>query len=234
MPVSSFDDTPGLEDSLDYHFSDRSLLIHSLTHRSYHHETRGEALDYNERLEFLGDSVLGLVISEALYSETPPLTEAAMSKMKAYLVSRTVLSDIAESLGLGPHLRLGKGEESTGGRQKKSILADALEALIGAVMLDSNYLTARSVTLRLFGERIPLVVTKQEGYDFKSDLQEKCQSLRGTLPDYETVRQEGEEHKKTFTVEVSLLGEVLGIGRGKSKKEAQMAAAREALRRLPE
>jgi ribonuclease-3 len=233
MPVSSFDDTPSLEDSLGYHFSDKSLLIHSLTHRSYHHEIRGEALTYNERLEFLGDSVLGLIIAETLFAEAPRLTEAAMSKMKAFLVSRAVLSDIAATLGLGRHLRLGKGEESTGGRQKKSILADALEALVGAIMIDSDYQTARSVTVRLFGERISLV-TRQQGDDFKSDLQEKCQSLFATLPDYEIVKQEGEEHRKTFTAEVSILGEVRGRGSGKSKKEAQMAAAREALRRLPE
>jgi len=225
-------DIESLEDILGYHFKNKDLLLDALTHKSYHHENIDEAPRYNERLEFLGDSVLGLVIAESLFLNDIPLTEADMSKMKSYLVKESVLFETATRLSLGKYLRLGRGEESTGGRQKKSILSDAVEALFGAIFLDSDYETAKSVILRLFSDKIDNIISKKEGYDFKSELQEKSQGLFGVLPEYRIVKQEGEEHKKVFTAEVYINGQLYGSGTGKSKKDAQMNAAKEALKKL--
>lgn len=232
MPASFSKNTNDLEDSLGYQFKNSKLLREALTHKSYHHEKPDEVLNYNEQLEFLGDSVLGLVIAETLFINETPLTEADMSKMKSYLVKESVLFDTASRLLLGKYLRLGRGEESTGGRQKKSILSDAVEALFGAIFLDSNYETARSVILRLFSDKIDSIISKKEGHDFKSELQEKSQSMFGILPEYRIAKQEGEEHKKVFTVDVYINGQLCGSGIGKSKKDAQMSAAKEALKKL--
>ncbi len=229
MPASFSKNTEKLEDSLGYRFKNKALLTDALTHKSYHHENPQSALRYNERLEFLGDSVLGLVIAEDLFLKDDVLTEADMSKMKSYLVKESVLFEIASRLLLGKYLRLGRGEESTGGRQKRSVLSDAVEALLGAVFLDSDYDTARSVITRLFKEEISSALFKKEGCDFKSELQEKSQSLFTVLPEYKIVKQEGEEHKKVFTAEVYINGQLYGSGTGKSKKDAQMSAAKEAL-----
>lgn len=223
----------GLEAQLGYKFRDRRLFSEALTHKSFQHENTGGQSAHNERLEFLGDSVLGLVIAETLFKAEGILDEAEMSKMKSYLVNKSVLHDVAAGLSLGDYISLGRGEESTGGRQKRSILADTLEALLGAVFLDSNYETVRSLILRLYKEKIPDVIEKKEGYDFKSELQERCQALFGTLPDYRIVKQEGEEHRKVFTAEVSIKENIYGRGTGKSKKEAQMLAAKEALEKIP-
>ncbi|MFZ5995919.1 MAG: ribonuclease III [Nitrospirota bacterium] len=232
MPPSSSEYTKEIEASLGYVFKNKKLLLNALTHKSFHHENASKNPAHNERLEFLGDSVLGLIIAEALYLEQGGLTEADMSKMKSYLVKESVLFEMASKLSLGTYLRLGKGEESTGGRTKKSVLSDAFEALVGAIFLDSDYPTAKAVVLGLFRERIPAVMLKQEGYDYKSELQERCQSMFGMLPDYKIVKQEGEEHKKVFTAEVYIKDTLYGSGIGKSKKEAQMAAAKGALEQL--
>ena len=232
MPVSFSENTAELEASLGYCFKDRGLLDEALTHKSYHHENPENSLSYNERLEFLGDSVLGLVVAEDLFLKRTPLTEADMSKMKSYLVNESVLYLIASRLSLGKYLKFGKGEEASGGRHKRSILSDAVEALFGAVFLDSDYGTVRPVILSLLSDNIREVVGKREGYDFKSDLQELSQGLFSVLPEYRIVKQEGEEHQKVFTSEVLINGELYGAGSGKSKKEAQMAAAKEALERL--
>lgn len=232
MPVSYSKNTEELENALGYQFNNKKLLLDALTHKSYYHENPVEAVDYNERLEFLGDSVLGLVIADALFANKSVLTEAEMSKMKSYLVRGSVLFDIASRLSIGKYIRLGRGEEATGGRQKRSVLSNAVEALFGAIFLDSNYETARSVVIRLFKEKLSGVVSKMEGCDFKSELQERCQGIYGVLPEYRIVKQEGEEHKKVFTVEVYINGKLHGTGIGKSKKDAQMAAAKEALDKL--
>lgn len=232
MPAYYSEDIERLERSLGYQFSNKNLLLDALTHKSYHHENPDEAPNYNERLEFLGDSVLGLVIAESLFSHHILLTEADMSKMKSYLVRELVLFEIASRLLLGDYLRLGRGEEASGGRQKKSILSDAVEALFGAIFLDSDYNTAKSVILRLFVDKIDSIISKKEGYDFKSELQEKSQSLFGMLPEYRIVKQEGEEHKKIFTAEVYINGQFYGRGIGRSKKDAQMNAAKEALEKV--
>ncbi|MDI6800683.1 MAG: ribonuclease III [Thermodesulfovibrionales bacterium] len=232
MPVSFLENIEELEGFLGYQFKDKRLLTQALTHKSYYHENPGECSDYNERLEFLGDSVLGLVIVEDLFFKDNHLTEADMSKMKSYLVKESVLFDIATKLSLGKYLKLGRGEESTGGRHKRSVLSDATEAVFGAIFIDSDYETTKKVILRLFNEKIADVVDKKEWHDFKSELQEKCQGMFGVLPEYRIVKQEGEEHRKIFTAEVYVKGDVYGSGIGKSKKDAQMAAAKKAMEKL--
>jgi ribonuclease-3 len=232
MPVLSSENIAGIEGPLGYTFRNKSLLATALTHKSYHHENAGDVKTHNERLEFLGDSVLGLIIAEALFLNEEYLSEAGMSKIKSYLVKELVLFDMASKLSLGNYLSLGKGEEFTGGRQKRSVLSDAFEALVGAVFLDSDYATAREVVLKLFNDRIAQTILGKEDFDFKSELQEKVQSAVGTLPEYRIVKQEGEEHKKIFTTEVYIHGKLFGSGTGKSKKESQMDAAKEALKKL--
>ena len=221
-----------LEVDLGYRFRDRKVLIEALTHRSFYHENPDKADGYNERLEFLGDSVLGFVVVEYLFLSDKRLSEAVMAKTKSYLVKESVLSEVAHTISLGEYLRLGKGEVATGGRTKKSLLADAVEAVLGAVYLDGGYEKARELILRLFNEKIEKVMSSGEFHDFKTELQEKTQMLFGTIPDYRLIRQEGAEHRKTFTVEVYIAGEMFGTGGGKSKKEAEIFAAREALKRL--
>lgn len=226
--------TADLEAALGYQFRNAAFLEEALTHKSYQHEHADRSQGFNERLEFLGDSVLGLAVAEKLFSIQETFTEADMSKMKAYLVNKTVLFEIGAALHLGSYLRLGRGEESTEGRQKQSILANAVEAVLGAVFLDAGYDMTRDVIFSLYGARIDDVVARRAWYDFKSALQEQCQGEYGVLPDYRVVKQEGEEHRKVFTVEVFVKGFFYGRGVGKSKKDAQMAAAREALTKLAE
>jgi ribonuclease-3 len=225
-------DISKLEKSLVYRFKDKKVLIEALTHRSFYHENHDKADGYNERLEFLGDSVLGFVVVEALFSSDRRLTESVMAKTKSYLVKEAVLSEIASSISLGRYLRLGKGEEVTGGRTKRSLLADAVEAVMGAVYVDGGYEKARELILRLFKDRIDAILSSGEFHDFKTELQEKTQMLFGTIPEYRLIKQEGEEHNKIFTVEVYIAGERFGKGFGKSKKEAETFAAEEALGRL--
>jgi ribonuclease-3 len=229
MPVSFSRNTAELEELIGYRFSDEGLLTEAITHTSFQYENSGTQSAHNERLEFLGDSVLGLVIAETLFTRNRRLSEAGMSRIKSYLVNKSVLYEMATGLSLGKFIRLGRGEDTTGGRQKRSILSDALEAIFGGVFLDSDYETAREIILRLYAHRISEAMDNKKGYDFKSELQERSQALFGTLPDYRIVKQEGEEHQKIFTAEVYVGEKRLGIGCGKSKKEAQMQAAGEAL-----
>jgi len=221
-----------LEKNLGYFFTDKGLLLEAVTHRSFHHENPGMASSYNERLEFLGDSVLGLVVVEHLFKSEKYYSESTMSKIKSYLVKEAILSDVAAGLALGEYLRLGRGEKETGGRGKKSILADAMEAVLGAIYMDGGYERARELTLRLLREKIDAAVSSEQFFDFKTDLQEESQIRFGVLPRYATVKQEGEEHKKIFTVEVYIKGERLGSGIGRSKKEAETVAAKEALSKI--
>jgi ribonuclease-3 len=221
-----------LEKRLGHPFKKKELLIEALTHRSFYHENPDKADACNERLEFLGDSVLGFVIVEYLFSLDSKLTESVMAKTKSYLVKESVLSEIAGSISLGKYLRLGKGEEATGGRTKGSLLADAVEAVLGAVYLDGGYKKAKELILRLFKEKIDTILRSGEFHDFKTELQEKTQLLFNTIPEYKIIKQECKEHKKIFTVEVYVTGEMFGTGRGRSKKEAETLAAKEALHKL--
>ena len=230
----SNNDIAAFEYHLGYTFKNKKVLIEALTHRSFYHENPNKAENYNERLEFLGDSVLGFVMVEALFLSERRLSESVMAKTKSYLVKESILSEIANAIALGTYLRLGKGEEATGGRTKRSLLADAVEAVLGAVYLDGGYEKSQELILRLFKEKIDAIISSGEFHDFKTELQEKTQMLFSVIPEYQMIRQEGEEHRKTFTVEVHIAGDMFGTGCGKSKKEAETIAAREALKKLQE
>jgi len=223
-------DIAQLETNLGYFFKNKKLLYEALTHRSFSHENPDKTC--NERLEFLGDSVLGLVIVESLFLSKSKFSESVMAKTKSYLVKESVLSEIASVLALGKYLRLGKGEEATGGRTKSSLLGDAIEAVLGAVYLDGGYKRAKELILTLFKENIDTILSSGEFYDFKTELQEKSQLLFSTIPEYKLIKQEGKEHKKIFTVEVYVAGEMVGRGCGKSKKEAETLAAKKGLLKL--
>ena len=232
MPASFSRSLKKFESTLNHHFKDPALLVEAVTHSSFSNEHPEEAPTDNERLEFLGDAVLGLSVVEELFKIEEPLSESEMAKLKSFLVSRTVLSEAARRLKLGSVLRLGKGEEASGGRDKENILADALEAVLGAVFIDSNYETAKRVIINILGERIRKTVKTRKSHDYKTELQELTQNIYSSLPEYRVVKEEGEEHNKTFTVEVVIVGECMGSGKGRSKKEAQIKAARQALKRL--
>jgi ribonuclease III len=222
----------GITEKLGYVFKKRTLLEEALTHKSYYHENKGTTTSYNERLEFLGDAVFGMIIVEYLFLQKKEYPESVLAKIKSYLVSENVLAEVASSLRLGKYLLLGKGEETTGGREKKSILADAMESVIGAIYLDSEYEKTKSVVLNLFRDKIDTAVESGEFFDYKTELQEKTQCLRGMLPEYRVVRQQGEEHKRLFTVAVYLDGEELGLATGSRKKEAENLAAKKALEKI--
>ncbi len=217
-----------LEEALGYTFGNRELLRVALTHRSYANE-RGEEENY-ERLEFLGDSVLGLVASQWLFERFPDRSEGRLAKLKSFLVSATVLARYARSLGLGPRLFLGVGEDRSGGREKPSILCDAVESLIGAVYLDGGLEAAREVVEPILGGA--LQARSEAHADFKTRLQERSQARGWGLPDYRVTAEEGPDHRKVFTVECSLEGRVLATGAGRSKKTAAQRAAAAALDQL--
>jgi ribonuclease-3 len=221
-----------VQKKLQYIFKKEELLIEALTHKSYYHENKEKAFLYNERLEFLGDSVISLIIVEYLFLLQQKYAESVLAKIKSFLVSESVLADIASSISLGKYLLLGKGEETTGGRDKQSILSDALEAIMGAVYLDSGYEKTRKVLLSLFKEKLENVIKSGDFYDYKTELQEKSQFLYGILPEYRVIKQQGEEHKRIFTVAVFINGEKLGVASGKRKKEAETLAAQKALDKI--
>ena len=222
-----------LESELEYQFKRIDLLENALIHRSHANERHRGAFPDNERLEFLGDAVLGLLISEFLYRERPTLTEGQLSKLKAFLVSSENLIKYAERIHLGDFVQLGKGEEKTGGRGKQAILVDALEAVIGSVYLDGGIEAARYLTLRLFERQIDeLGEAPGPISDFKSELQEQLQANRGTRADYAVVGETGPDHRKVFTVEVVVCGEPIARGVGPTKKAAEQAAAMRAVERL--
>lgn len=203
-------------------------LRQAFTHRSYAHE-RGGGSD-NERLEFLGDAVLGLVICEELYRRHPDWREGELTRRKALLVSRRTMAGLASVLGLGPLLQLGHGEEETGGRERPSVLGNALEALIGCLYLQGGYERAKRFILTIW--RDELEALKGAAADAKSALQEKTQALWRQRPIYTVLREDGPDHAKHFVVRAALEGRVLGEGSGTTKKEAEQAAARQALERL--
>jgi ribonuclease-3 len=227
-----------LEAAAGHPFQDRGLLEKALTHRSRAHEKPGSADtgSDNEQLEFLGDAVLGFVVSECLVKRHPGAPEGRLSKLKAHLVSAAHLYEVAQALGLGDFLLLGRGEELSGGREKKALLADAVEAVIAAMYLDGGLDPAR-VFIERFVVGAPIDSTDGEGgavVDFKSALQETAQALKLPPPRYVTVAEDGPEHSKTFTVEVRLGKDWISQAQGPSKKAAGQKAAQQILQQLTE
>src|SRR5450755_3207363 len=204
---------------------DHDLLERALTHRSFAYENGG--LPTNERLEFLGDSVLGVIVTETLYRAYPDLAEGQLAKLRAAVVNMRALADVSRALGLGEFLRLGRGEESTGGRDKSSILADGLEAFIGAVYVDGGLAVATGLVHRLFDDLILEAARLGAGLDWKTSLQELTASRLLGVPYYE-VTESGPDHEKTFEAAVRVGGTIYGGGSGRSKKEAEQQAAEEA------
>ncbi len=205
------------------------LLERALTHRSYAYENGG--LPTNERLEFLGDAVLGLVVTDALYTGNPDFAEGQLAKLRASVVNTRALAEVARSLGLGEWLRLGKGELATGGRDKASILADTMEAVIGAVYVARGLAGATTMVRRLFDPLILAAMDSGSALDWKTSLQELTASRGLGVPEY-VLSESGPDHQKSFTAEALVAGEVRGAGAGRSKKEAEQEAAEAAWRRL--
>lgn len=218
----------GLEDNLGYRFKDREQLVQSLTHPSIAAELR-EITSDNQRLEFLGDAVLQLILTEHLYRVLPDQAEGMLTKVRASLVSRRALARCARRLELGAHLRLGKGEEANGGRKRESNLADAFEALLGAVYLDGGIEEATRVTMHVMAADLVKALEGEDVHNPKGQLQEVLQAIRRESPVYRIVAEEGPDHLKQFKAEVIWCGKSLGEGRGSSKKNAESAAAQSAL-----
>jgi len=220
-----------LEAKLDVRFRDRSLLQTALVHGSVGTEARTPHGDNYERLEFLGDAVLNLVISDHLYRLFPGRLEGDLARLRAAIVSEGPLARVARTVDLGRYLLLGRGEEKGGGRARPSLLADALEAVVGAVYVDSGYGVAHYCITRWFGDEIARREEPGEG-DYKSQLQEIVQQRERRLPRYRITGQDGPEHSRAFIAVVEVNGRTLGEGRGRSKKEAEQAAAQQALVQL--
>ena len=217
-----------LEAKLGYHFKDRALLENALTHSSYANENRG-ALGSNERLEFLGDSVLGMVTADFLFKEHPDLPEGDLTRTRAALVCEESLVEVADLLDLGAYLKLGRGEEAGGGRERPSIRADAVEAVLAAVYLDGGLVEARKIIQRFILDK---ETEKSASRDYKTTLQELVQRESGQVLTYRLSGESGPDHAKVFSVEVDLNGQKVGEGTGHSKKEAEQMAARAAIARL--
>jgi ribonuclease-3 len=218
-----------LQDDIGVRFENLSLLQQAFVHRSYLNENLDFTLGSNERLEFLGDAILGLVIAESLYRQSDSLDEGDMTKLRAALVRQDSLAQLALSLGLGDYLYLGQGEEKSGGRRRARNLACAVEALIGALFMDQGFDSARDLVTRLFSYSVRKVIEQGLVIDYKSKLQELVQAQRQERPTYRVVEAAGPDHDKTFWVEVLVGGEFLGRGCGKSKQSAEKEAAKQAL-----
>ncbi len=222
-------DWTALQSKLGISFSDVSLLQQAFVHRSYLNENPDFKLGSNERLEFLGDAFLSLVIAEVLYREFGDLSEGEMTKIRSDLVRQDSLARLASSLGLGECLYLGQGEEKGGGRKRSRNMACTLEALIGAVFVDQGFEATKGLVMRVFGPSIAEVRQRGLASDYKSKLQELVQAERQERPTYRLVEAVGPDHDKTFWVEVVVGGEALGRGSGKSKQAAEKDAAKHAL-----
>ena len=221
-----------LEERLGYRFHDRNLLCAAMIHSSYANEHRGSGLSSNERLEFLGDAVLGLVTGEYLFRTHPDAPEGDLTRMRAALVCEESLHEVAQSLGLGEYLKLGRGEESGGGRSRPSILADATESVFAAVYLDGGMEAARALIHRVLLERGREQAVESRRRDYKTALQEVVQRKANQVLRYEMIGASGPDHDKVFTCAVTLNDAVIGQGSGRSKKEAEQSAARAALERM--
>jgi ribonuclease-3 len=225
-------DQNDLQKTLGVPFQQQELLTQALTHSSYANENPGIAPASNERLEFLGDAVLGLIVAENLFRDFPAMAEGEMTRLRSILVKQETLAQVAESIKLGAYLYLGKGEESSGGRDKPANLARALEALIAAVYLDHGYAVTEQFVLEILDAELLKTLYQGTIIDYKSQLQELLQAKAQQTPVYNLIETEGPDHDKEFTVEVKLGNDVLATGVGRSKKKAETEAARIALKNL--
>lgn len=218
-----------LEESLGYQFHNPALLEEALRHSSYANEHRGANVFSNERLEFLGDSVLGFVTAEYLFAKHPTAPEGDLTRIRALLVCEDSLHEVAQRLKLGNYLKLGHGEESCGGRTRPSILADATEAVFAAVYLDGGITAARELIHRVLLDKEREEAAEEKRRDYKTKLQELVQRTPNQVLTYQLLGEQGPDHDKVFTFEVLLNGAVAGVGEGRSKKEAEQMAAKDAL-----
>lgn len=224
-----------LQSYLTYNFQDEEILKTALTHSSYVNENKLKAIDSNERLEFLGDAILGLVVSEHLFHKYPLYPEGKLTKLRAKIVCEQSLAYVAKRFKIGEYLLLGKGEEATGGRNRDSILADTMEAIIGAVYLDSDYEKVKEVLIEKFTRDIEKAASEGILFmDYKTELQEKIQKNGNSKIEYIVSREEGPDHGKIFYINVYVDDDKSGGGKGKNKKEAEQHAAKDALGRLRE
>lgn len=223
-------DYPELEEKLEYTFQNKALLLNALTHSSFASE-KGKSYRFNnERLEFIGDAFLDAIVGSKIYDIAPDQHEGFLSKTRAAVVCERSLAEVAREIGLGSFIRLGHGEETGGGREKDSILADAMEAVIGAVFKDGGYEKAQRLVLMLFRDHIRLAVQGKLYKDYKTTLQEKLQNkYRNPEIEYIILDESGPDHDKSFTAQIRINGKPMGQGLGKSKKEAQQAAARQVI-----
>ena len=219
-----------LEAAIGYRFRNITLLQNALTHSSYANERWHDSLMSNERLEFLGDSILGMVVAEYLYRNYPHRPEGELTRMRADMVCETSLAAVADQIGLGSHMLLGHGEEQGGGRTRASILADAVESVIAACFLDGGFESARQFIAKFILCNVP--ERKLHNADYKTALQELVQQKKNQVLSYELTGESGPDHDKHFAVQVRLNGEPIGTGEGTSKKRAEQAAARDALMKL--
>ncbi|MCT4585095.1 MAG: ribonuclease III [Peptostreptococcaceae bacterium] len=220
------------QEKIGYEFKNENYLREALTHSSYVNENKRCKVNYNERLEFLGDSVLGIIISHYLFEKKKNVKEGELTKLRAMIVCEESLSEVANEINLGEYLFLGKGEEATGGRERTSILADAMEAVIASIYLDGGFLKAKKFVLKYMKQ---IITNSMEGKifrDYKTHLQEVLQSQKTGKINYRLVEEVGPDHNKKFLVEVLLDEESLGFGKGRTKKEAEQMAAKEALNKV--
>lgn len=221
-----------IEEKLGISFRDRSLLSHALIHGSHVNESQGLPTESNERLEFLGDAVIGLIIAEELYRRLPEAAEGTLTSLRSSLVRRQTLATVGRTLRLGDYLLLGKGEAASGGRSRDRNLADTVEAIVGACYLDQGYEPTRTLVLRLFDSHIQEAVTHGTAPNYKAILQEHLQSQGQPVPRYRIVSSTGPDHGKVFTAEVLSHNTPIGSGTGHSRKSAETAAACHALLQL--
>lgn len=219
-----------LQKNLSYSFQNEELLIRSLTHSSYANEHQMGVTQNNERLEFLGDTILNLVVSQYLYKKYPNYPEGELTKIRAKVVCESSLAYAARKINLGEYLLLGKGEEATGGRNRESILADACEAIVGAIYMDSDFEITNKLLLKIFEVDIVHAVAKGDLFiDYKTELQEQLQKSGKAKVEYIVNREEGPDHNKVFYMDVLVNEKIIGTGTGRNKKEAEQMAAKEAL-----
>ena len=215
-----------LEERLGYKFKDDHIVQVALTHRSV------QGMFNNERLEFLGDSVLSLIVSNYIFSYKSNLKEGELTKIRSILVCEKSLMKVAEKIDIGSYMRLGKGEKNSGGNKRASILADAVEALIAAMYLDSDFDTVSKYVLSWLEEDIVIALSNKKNYDYKSKLQEEIQKVKGRTIKYEMLDMKGPDHDRTFTIGVYRDDQMIGTGTGRSKKDAEQISAKDALEKM--